>query len=300
MRPSKLRTGVFFIGLGVALLLYNMDKLHGDYFIDLLHLWPVLLIAIGIEIIARHSSVPALGYLSPLLIAGAYFYAGYADPAGWGRDGWIFIGDDYDRTTTVERSFTAEGDVNEARVYVDLYDGDLNIGAGASDLGDGKFTCAGRILSSLSIDDNRAVMRIRQSGRARRSKADLKLKLTDAIPIVLDLKGENADVDLEAKELRVQRLYLDLADGQANMTFGRLEDSVWASMSPGDSRIRLWIPDGAGLRVEGDDVDSKIDWGGIAYLTVDDGIETEGFAAAVPKITLRLEKPARSLKVEAY
>lgn len=301
MRPSKLRTGIIFIGLGVALLLYNMDRLHTEYFFDLLHLWPVLLVAIGIEIIARHSNAPMLGYLSPLLIAGSFVYAGYGQPMGWDSSSWISFGDDGGLLRTEDRTFKPDFNYSEARVYVDLYDGELKIDGGAEFLGQAEFTSSGRIPSSLSSDDeDRAIMRIRQSGSSRRSAADMNLELSSDVPLVLDLKGRDADIDIDGTTLMLQRLYIELDKGMAGVTVGTLEDSLWASVDPGRSRVKLRVPEGAGVRLEGDVGDTEIDWGSLQTTVTDDAIATDNFDTARPKITLRLAGSAREIKIEPY
>ena len=251
VRPNRLRTGVIFIGLGVALLLFNMDRLDGWYFADLLRLWPVLLVAIGIEIVSRHSQAPALGYLSPVLIVGAFIYAGYAGQSGLKGDWHVFTwSDDAPSQRTTEHTFEADGPVDEARYYIDIYNGRLRIGGGAEGLGKGTFQSAGKVRTSISESDGRAVVRMRQSGASRHEDAEFTVSLAEGLPLTLDLKAEDARIDLDAAALALQILYLEIATGGADLTFGRASDSVWASLSPGAARLQLRLPREAGLRLE--------------------------------------------------
>ena len=300
MRPNRLRNGIILIGLGIALLLYNVDYLDGQYFMDLLHLWPILLIAIGIEIISRNSSTAALGYLSPVLVLGAFVYAGYADRSEW--DGWsVSFGDGLSSRSTVERTFTTESPVTDARVYVDIFDGDLRIRGGSDpDLGRGEFTSAGRVLTSISEENGRAVVRVRQSGSARHRSADFDLSLIESTPLTLDLKGRDVSVSLDGTPLHVKQLYLELEDGDADITLGRTEDSVWASLAPGDARLNLKLPRDAGLRVEGITSSDDFDWGPFVLQVGIDASETESFQTAPMRVVLKVVEPIGKLQVQGY
>jgi hypothetical protein len=300
MRPGRLRTGVMFIGLGVTLLLYNMDRLEGWYFLDLLHLWPVLLVAIGIEIIARNSRSPWFGYISPVLVAGAFVYAGTAGDANWNRSWQFSFGDEALRWRTVDQVFRSENKVDEARVYVDMCCGDLKIQGGASELGQGEFRSAARVLTSISEDEGRAVVRVRQSGAARRERAEFDLSLNEDVPLTLDLKVDDAEVDIDAIALAVRTLYLDMSKGVAELTLGRALDSVWASLTTGSARLNLHVPKDAGLRFEGMSLPGDADFGSFKLEPLQDALQTADYELAPLKITFRLEEPASNLKVEAY
>jgi len=300
MRPGRLRTGVMFIGLGVALLLYNMDRLDGWYFLDLLHLWPVLLVAIGIEIIARNSAVPWLGYLSPVLVAGAFVYAGAAGNSAWNGSWQFSFGEDRPHWRTTDQVFQAENKVDEARIYVDMCCGELKIQGGSAELGRGEFRSTARVLTSISEDDGRAVLRVRQSGAARHDRAEFDLALNEEVPLTLDLKVDDADVDLDAVALAVRTLYLDMARGAAELTLGSTLDSVWASLTTGSARLSLHVPRDAGLRFEGTPVPEDADFGTFKLVTTGDVTQTVDYEKAPLKITFRFEQPANNLKVEAY
>jgi hypothetical protein len=292
---------VLFIGLGVALLLFNMDRLDGWYFADLLRLWPVLLVAIGIEIVSRQSRVPALGYLSPVLIAGAFVYAGYAGQSGWRGDWHVFSwGPDDTSLRTTEQTFETDSPVEEARFYIDIYNGRMRIGSGAAGLGEGTFRLAGKVRTSISESDGRAVVRVRQSGTSRHEGADFDVRLAEGLPLTLDLKAEDAQIDLDAAALALQLLYLEIATGGADITFGRGSDSVWASFSPGAARLQLRLPHEAGLRLEGLRPSEDTDYGDFELKSVADYLETADFAGAPLRFTFKLEEPASKLTLEAY
>jgi len=300
VRPSKIRTGVIFIGIGIAWLLYNLDRLDGWYFADLLRLWPVLLVAIGLEIIARHSKNPGLGYLSPVLIAGAFVFAAYGD-GRWGGN-WIrFSFDDDDpRVRTIEQTFETDGTVEEARYYIDLYNGELTVGGGGEGLGHGSFTSYDRIRTSISENDGQAVVRVRQSGPARHENSDFEVFLSPDIPLTLDLKAREADVRVNGEYLKVQKIYLEIDAGDVRVTLGRGYESVWASLSTGDARVNLRLPSGAGVRLLGLLPEEDVEWGDLRVIRGDSAVQTEGYDDAPVKFTFQVEEPVRQLSFVTY
>jgi hypothetical protein len=302
VQPNKLRTGIIFIGLGAALLLYNLDRLDGSYFVSLLKLWPVLLVAIGIEVLARHSDLKRLGYLSPLLIVGAFVYAGTRESDSWDAFRYSFgSGDEPGRMETIERHFKIDSPVAQARYFVDLYNGKLHIASGGEALGRGTFKSRGKVRTSISDDEGVAVVRVRQSGSARSDdQAQFDLFLSPGLPLTLDLKADDADVNLQAEDLSVQTLFLELARGGAQLTLGRARDSVWTHLSVGSARLKVRLPEGAGIRLEGKDLPEDVRAGQLTFARSGSGLETPGFREATLRFIFDLDRPIADLEFETY
>lgn len=301
MQANKVRTGIIFIGLGSAALLYNMGKLDGYYFYDLLRLWPILLVAIGIEMIARRSAAPALAYLSPMLVIGAFLYAGYIGNDGWDNDPfsdeWY---DDESSLVTNMRTFSLDEPVDEARYYIDLHNGTLDLESGGHGLGRGTFRMAGKLRSSISETDGKAIVRIRQSGSSRHSEAQFDVFLAEDLPLTLDLKGNDCKFNVDCKKLSVRQLYLELSDGDAVVTLGKALKSVLANLRTGDASVMIRIPKSAGLRLEGTAPPRDADFGPFKLLRVDGRLETLNFDAADVRVILMLEEDISDIKVYAY
>lgn len=301
MQANKIRTGVIFIGFGVAALLYNMGELDGYYFYDLLRLWPILLVAIGIEMISRRSAVPALAYLSPMLVIGAFLYAGAIGNDGWDND--PFSDEWYDGESSLvtnTRSFSLDEPIDEARYYIDLHNGTLDLESGGHGLGRGTFRMAGKLRSSISETDGKAIVRIRQSGSSRHSDAQFDVFLAEDLPLTLDLKGNDCNFSVNCKKLSVRQLYLELSDGDAVVTLGKALESVLAHLRTGDARVRFEIPRAAGLRLEGMAPPRDADFGPFKLRRVDGKLQTLDFDAADVRVILMLEEEISEIEVSAY
>ena len=113
MSVGKFRTGVILIALGVVLLLHTTDVIDSGFWRMLLKLWPVLLIAIGLEkIFMATSNLKPLAFISPVLIVAVVIWAAVAGERGgyWIIDedfvGWSESSDIY--TWTEEGSSATE------------------------------------------------------------------------------------------------------------------------------------------------------------------------------------------------
>ena len=87
MSPSRVRWGLTLILIGGLCLAINMGNLSWWIFLDFLYLWPVALIAIGLEMIVKKTRFQNFAYLSSVLLLGCFIWVVWAD--GGLRDNYI-------------------------------------------------------------------------------------------------------------------------------------------------------------------------------------------------------------------
>ena len=87
MHAGSLNWGLIFIIIGLVALGWTTGRLPADVFLRLWDLWPVLLIAIGIQMIFSKSKLSGMAYLSSILIilAAAYAVAPYWEQVTTGQ-----------------------------------------------------------------------------------------------------------------------------------------------------------------------------------------------------------------------
>lgn len=73
MNTNKINTGIFFISIGLYILLYNLDILSWSLLPVLAHLWPLFLISLGIQIILnRHALAKIITIIITIALIFAY------------------------------------------------------------------------------------------------------------------------------------------------------------------------------------------------------------------------------------
>src|SRR5262245_62053392 len=71
---KRIATGTWFLVAGTILLLNTLDRLSWGVWIDLLRLWPLLIISLGIRWTFVRTPLHPLVLLGPLLVIGATGY----------------------------------------------------------------------------------------------------------------------------------------------------------------------------------------------------------------------------------
>ncbi|MCP4633103.1 MAG: hypothetical protein GY855_09270, partial [candidate division Zixibacteria bacterium] len=139
MKASNLRTGILFMGTGLLLLGNTLGYLSWDLWWDLVKLWPILLIAIGIELIFKNSKMPLISYLSPLLIVLCFVYVTFNGSA---------VANDHDSPSIKSSSFIVTDkdaeDIESLDITMDLSLGDFEFNTADSGIFYGDFEYYGK------------------------------------------------------------------------------------------------------------------------------------------------------------
>lgn len=242
---SKIIVGLIFITIGIFLLLANLGLINYNVFHSLTSLWPLLLIVVGINVIARNNKI--ISYITWIL----FFII-------------LIVYGVYTQSTSATRGSTGLEDVNMERQEGTVY-GNLTLDLGASSLnmdsGQGDLLEAN--LRGRSLDywqkyrngyesvDIGFESRDFTIGNIQPHEASYDFYLNNEIiwDIEFDLGAISGNLNLQDLSVRT----IDLDSGAASLTIilGDKHDLDF-SIDSGASNIDLIIPRGAGLRVEMD------------------------------------------------
>jgi len=291
-RGGSLVIPILLIVLGVLFLLDNLNITDGIDWGTIWKLWPVLFIALGLEIIlGRRVSFGAILMIVILvLIAGA---------VAW----WSVVGTG-ERTT---KSFTWELEgVERAELELDAGIADLNL-RGAGDMGDllaadMDLAHGARVREDVSTDDDVARGHISTEGQfwgipglfgGRASQWNL--QLNERVRWELDVNAGVGEIDLDLSELLVSELKLDAGVGEVRVTMPR-RGGVEASVKGGVGDIRITIPEGVQARFQVDRGIGDLTVGG-RFTRRGDYYETEGLSGAESFIDLDIDIGVGSVTV---
>ncbi|HSH00496.1 MAG TPA: DUF5668 domain-containing protein, partial [candidate division Zixibacteria bacterium] len=225
--PRSLRWGIIFIAAGILWLLVSNDTISHSVFYYLLALWPVLLIAIGIELIFRRTRLHALAYVSPLIIALAIFFAG--------REAYFVEQGDHDGRGSV---FVQEvGDVETLQAVIELGDYNLFVRARADNKLRG-YMSGQRSRPSIDyrqsnssglfeVKDNHrwldwdwdVLPNVHLAGRRWRDP-ELRVDLPQDKLVSLQLHGDDSEVDLNLADLSLKELIARVNEVSLSLEIG--------------------------------------------------------------------------------
>jgi len=296
MNPARFRWGILFILAGVLLLLNNLDLLAWWVWADILSLWPILLIAIGIEKIFSKSKYNFVSYLTSvgLVIAVAWVAISGVRLSSFSNTDYTYKMDpDPDITQLVSTIRVDDRDISirpsRSDVFTVKYDG-----FGPSP--DIDYKKAGA-MATIAVKERKGLRWIHfRDGRRER----INLTIGDEIPIDLSCFGDDADMRLDFRDIRLQRLRVESNDGRIRIYLGNGPKERSVSIGGDDADYRLWIPKNAGLRVSGADISEGRYLRRIGLEKSDDLYESPGYDTLSQHIELNLGSDYSQLSIDFY
>jgi hypothetical protein len=224
MHAGRLNWGLVFIIIGLFFLGWSTRYLPFDVIVRLVELWPVLLIAIGIQMIFSKSKAPQLAYLSSLLLLGAAIYA--VTPY-WGDIKYRTA----ERTSgTIEQSITQP--VQALEIRADFSDRDFTLDD-HEDENVGKLVVSGFGRNWLNV-----LKEIQD-----RELPIWKLSLSQVYPLDLYLRAEQSYCYLRMADLNIRSLDLDCEKcHEVVLQFGDKIPARAVMLDLRKSKVRLEIP----------------------------------------------------------
>jgi hypothetical protein len=270
--------------IGIVLLLNNLGWTAISVW-DLLRLWPILLIAGGLELLIGRRS--RLGSVLVLLVMLAMLAGGL-----WLLGSWRPL-------SLAERTEVSEPlrGATDAEVEVDFGVGTLTLGSmpesgdlirGTVDLHRGE-----RLEREASIVGNTAHVALRSIGNwsvpvfGWEGDKRWALQINRDVPVKLTASAGVGDVSLDLKSLRLSELDLDMGIGRATVLLPARGD-LDARIETGIGELIVKVPEGVGVRIQ-----ASAGLGNVSvpagYRRQDDAYVSSGYAGAESRIDLVLE-----------
>jgi len=286
---------VILLGLGVILLLENMGLLSGSLWTVLFRMWPLILIAIGIDLlIGRRSTWGAL--LSLILIL-AVFVGGF-----WLAGVRVQRGAQVLPTQDVRQPL---GTAKAAEILLSPSAGqlDLSVAPGSPDLLRGRVPSeiGSAVTMNASATGSLSRIELRDSGAAgfpfvvSGDRAAWTIALTDQVAVDLKVAMGAGEMRLNLGGLNISHLEVDTAVGQTTITLpsqGHFQGKVSSAIG----QIVIEVPSGVGLRLH---VSS-----GIAGVNVPSSYRHEGdvytspaYGSAASAIDLEVDQAIGSIQI---
>lgn len=286
-RSVSLVGPVILIGLGVVVLLNSLGLLAWSVWEVIFRLWPVLLIAVGLEIILNRFS--AWGSLLALvltvaIVAGALWLLGPGTATG--------------QVVPAEEVRQALGEASRARVVIEPSVGSLHIEAlpesanlveGVIQMGRGQ-----RVRRDFAVAGKTATFTLRSGGETIGpffwwgEQRNWELGLAPEVPLELEVSFGVGQADLDLTNLTVSDLKVSMGIGRTTVTLpdeGRFQAQIESAIG----ETIVVIPAGMAARIR---VDTGLATRGLpaSYQRQDDVYTSPGYASADNRVDLEVSQ----------
>lgn len=298
----KIRTylrGIIIILLGVILLANNFQILPWSVWYELLRLWPAILIAIGVDLIFRKSSLSFLQILSPLAIIAAIGGAVYLSQAD--RAYQIT-----DRALRFEQPLSPK--LKQADIEISFGAGILRLEGGSAYLFEGDFTTPSWLRPKMryKVVGEKGFLELTEEGERGRfqfsqagKEHSWNLRLNNKIPLTLKIETGASSNYLDISSLEVTYLELKTGASKNEIKFGSL-NSIQAKIEAGVSQIKLFIPGSIGIRIEADTALTSNNLNELDLIKEGNTYISRHYSTAETRLDLELKVGVSSLTVELY
>ena len=284
---------------GSVFLLNNLGLVSWSVWGEVWRLWPLIPIAIGLDMILGRRS-PALSLIVVLGVIAAGVGILYSNG---GFEQGLETG-----STSVDVSLDG---ARRADVTIDFGAGDLflsSLETGSAQLASGTLIHSGSrgapdIDSDLDGDTLQLDIKQRSGGfwfGGDRVRSNWNIKLNPMVPLDLNVNAGASKANLDLGQLMVSSLDLDVGASDTTVIFPAKRQSTSVKIDAGAAHVRLVIPNGVAAQIDASsssassvNVDSRFTQRG------DKVYETESYATDERKLTIELDAGAASIDIES-
>lgn len=309
MKSRYIFWGIFFLSLGVLILLNNYGSLSFDWE-TILKLSPVIFILWGISILLKQNKVingffaALIAFILALTIfSGFKFILGFSDwdfDVDWNDDKEVVFDGNYD-STFYNAAFDPEiknavlnFDGGAGKIIISDTSGSLIQAYSFGAKNNYKFTIKNSDETSKIYFD---MQKTRIRFKKKHNEVDIKLNTNPVWNLDFDLGAASADLDLT--KFKVKEFNIDAGAASLNISMGDKIESAKINIDAGASSIKINVPHSSGCEINSDTFLSSNHFEGFEKIN-SNKFRTENFDSSEKKIYINIDSGISSIKVNRY
>jgi hypothetical protein len=250
---KKALNGLTVIVIGGILLANTTGYLPWGVWWGILSLWPLLIVAVGIEIIGRSLGAAWLEAVSSLVVIAGLLFGALVLPSA--ERGVLTSFDFAVFGTGEEYSFRAphDGRVEEGVAHISGGVGEITIAAGDDLAAAEGISAYGDPEFEVKTEGDHADVNIASSGRKAGisigSRSETNVTLDRDVVWDIDIETGVSSLEADLSDLVVERLAAGVGISGAELTFGERADHATAFIASGVASVHLRVPEGVGVEL---------------------------------------------------
>ena len=243
---GNLFLGLIILSVGIFYLCKNYGWLPENLNLEILRLWPILIIAVGLSLLNNRGFLSrTIGFIIFLIVITITSFI-------------IFYGIKNDtKLISNENPFKIERSekTNYSSVVIKNGVGKVNITGGSEELAEGNLRSN---ISNLKIDNDtsseKQKLSLEVESRDRiellsEVKNDLTVKLNSELPTDISLNLGVADSKLDLREVLVNNLDIEIGVASLDLIMGDRAEMAKVNLRSGVSSVKISLPDNVGSRI---------------------------------------------------
>lgn len=246
MNKGRWMSGIILVTLGLVFLIANLGIISWSFLFNIITLWPLVLIIVGVNIIFSKNYVIRTGswiFLLVVLIGYSIVY-----------DGNYYRNYSYNSTHTQGNAVIRDEKIVSADLELVLGGTELGIKAGSDkyliDL-QAKDKIHHRVENSRN--NQHATVYVENTSKEffgrKRIDQKVSMELNSEIPWKVNAKIGAIAGRLDFSKLALEELKLDVGAGDLDILFGNLSPNMSGEINAGASNLKLHIPNSLGVKI---------------------------------------------------
>jgi len=300
MKTKHLLGGIIILLIGLILLANNFSLLSWQIWYQLWRLWPLILIAIGLDLLLKGVSLSFLRILPPLLIIAGVCYVVYISQ---GEEGFFRFGKEETENIVLTQPLLPH--IKKATIKLDFGAGTLKIEEGSAEkLVEGKFTVSKRIKPWIKYRDKAEEGFVEVGSHFPywdwgRRENFWEMRLNNTIPLSLKIDTGASNNNLDLSSLMINEFELNTGASKNEIKFGKTT-STYAKIDGGASTIKILIPRLMGVKIRADTALATHNFNTFGFEKKENTYFSKNYWTADKRLDLDLDVGASTIRIELY
>jgi hypothetical protein len=310
MKNKSIFWGIFFISIGIFILINNLSSFH-FYFENTWRPWPVVLILLGISMLIKHAVIRSILVGFTAFVLAFALYSSVVSGFQFCNDGFVYDydSDDFNDSDKVTGNYSVQKFEEDYNTNIKKATLNFDAGAGTFIIQD---TTAKLIMAksegisdySLSRANNGNDVSIDMFMKKKhfsikngklKNKVGIKLNPNPEWDMNINVGASKTDLDLSGYHIR--NLDIDMGAASLDVTLGMPLKETNFEIEAGVSSIHINIPEKAGCEIKTDVALSSKSFDGFKE-TSSNVYHTDNFNKAEKKIYIELKTGVSSINVK--
>lgn len=307
-RLESLSRGFLFITLGIVFFLNTYGILPWDFWINVVNLWPLLLIFGGIALLFNRRIPFTTVLLVFLVVLVGYSFIPGVNNSKYQGPFHLSTGEE----KAMELAVPMDQGIKKANVSLNLGGSDINLNSAAPNVNSqnvlaGHYEWSSHIAPAsdmapkLSQHKNGDTMNIQFNSEKRMGNGESKLDFTlnpqvDYGDMKVNAGAFNGTMNLS--QLRVSNLDINSGASQLELRFGDTGTTTNADINAGASKVTLVVPEQVGLKIKVSGFTNSTNFAGDGLFLQDKEWVSPNYDSAKTKINMSMSVAAGKIELE--